>query len=758
MSIRKKLLLVILFISGLAVVIVFAGFITYEYISYREILVDDLRTKADIIAENINVALAFRDSSDASRVLRSLSSQPHIIAAAVYDQEKMLFATYVRDGRQELFPEEPEEEGWRFEEDAVVLYKPILVNGIQRGTIYLRKNLQELEERFWSYIQIAFLVLLGSFAVSLLVASRLERSISRPIMDLADTARQVSEGQDYSIRSTKMANDETGVLADAFNQMLAKIHERETNLRQTNEAMSNEIAERIRAEKTLKGSEERKEAILATALDGIITINQEGLIIEFNPAAEKLFGYARQEVMGKGMAELIIPPHLRERHHNGLNHYLATGEGPVLGKHIEITAMRANGTEFPVELSIVRVGKETPPIFTGFVRDITHRKKAEAALQESENRYRTTLDHMMEGCQIIGVDWRYLYVNDAAAKQGRRTKEELLRRTITEVYPGIETTPMFEHLQRCMAERVPHRMENEFRFPDGTTGWFNLSLEPVPEGTFILSEDITSQKQLSEELKKHREHLEELVNERTAQLKFANKELEAFSYSASHDLRAPLRHINGFVELLVKNQEHLDPKSQRYLSTISESAKHMGRLIDDLLTFSRMGRAEMQKTKVPIRNLIAEVVEQQKTATNGKAIKWKIDSLPDVQADPSMLRLVFQNLIDNAIKYSSTSEKPVINIGVTTNGNENVFYVRDNGVGFDMKYADKLFGVFQRLHRAEEFEGTGIGLANVRRIIERHGGRTWAEGEVGKGATVYFSLPKTETVVKQESLLGSHQL
>jgi light-regulated signal transduction histidine kinase (bacteriophytochrome) len=248
------------------------------------------------------------------------------------------------------------------------------------------------------------------------------------------------------------------------------------------------------------------------------------------------------------------------------------------------------------------------------------------------------------------------------------------------------------------------------------------------------------------EIRKLNNELEERVIQRTAELEAANKELEAFTYSVSHDLRAPLRHIDGFSRMLAEEcRSALSPEGQRYLQRIQGGTKRMGALVDDLLNLTRIGRHELKQQVTSLGDIVRDVIEDLKLDAGARQVEWKTSELPNLKADPALLKVVFQNLLSNAMKYSGTRSRAIIQIGTEQIAGEQVIYVRDNGVGFDMKYADKLFGVFQRLHRAEDFEGTGVGLATVHRIVQKHGGRIWAKAEIDKGATFYLSLAVAPT-------------
>ncbi|HZZ17762.1 MAG TPA: ATP-binding protein [Opitutaceae bacterium] len=388
-------------------------------------------------------------------------------------------------------------------------------------------------------------------------------------------------------------------------------------------------------------------------------------------------------------------------------------------------------------------------------------QKRNASIKQNEIQLQAIVENLGEGVVVSDLDGRLLRSNMAAVKLHGFENEAEFRNSfgdsgdsfVLEKLSGEKLTSSERPLSRILngehlrnVELVVRRKESEWRRIFNYGGTVVMNADGKPHLAILTIEDISERKNAENEILGLNSNLELRVKERTSQLEEANNELEAFSYSVSHDLRAPLRHIDGFAGLLAKGSAHvLDEKGRRHLSTISTAAKQMGRLIDDLLSFCRTGRAELNHSTLDHDGLVASVIRDGRYDESERKVTWEISSLPRIDADMAMLRQVWVNLVSNAVKYSSKAEHPRITIGSLPDAHqlEHVFFVRDNGVGFDMKYVEKLFGVFQRLHTSSEFEGTGIGLANVRRIVTRHGGRAWAEGSIGNGATMYFSLPKS---------------
>lgn len=466
--IRQKLMTMLLVTSGVVLLLTCATFIGYELLTYRRAAIRQLATLGEIIAAESTGAVAFENQRDATEILAALKAERHIVAACIYDRQGRVFSRYPAYTPDTAFPAAPQPDGYRFEASHLIGFTPVVqVKGRERfGTLYLSSDMEAMYERLRLYGVLSLLVVVLASMVAYALSRMLQRQISLPILELAQTAQAVSVRRDYSVRAGKHGDDELGVLTDAFNHMLAQIQEQN-------------------------------------------------------------------------------------------------------------------------------------------------------------------------------------------------------------------------------------------------------------------------------------EGLERRVRERTAELESANDELEAFGSSAAHDLRTPLRAITGFADMLLDPRAKIPPEeAQRYIRMIRDGTGQMGGLINDLLAFSRLGRQALARQTVDLVALCQEVYQDLEHVRGERPVELRLQALSLAEGDPALLRVVFVNLVSNALKYTRSQATAVIEIGMTEDRDENVpvYFVRDNGVGFDMRDAGKLFGVFQRLHRAEEFEGTGVGLATVRRIIERHGGFIWAEAMPENGATFFFTL------------------
>ena len=466
--IRRKLMTMILVTSGVVLLLTCTTFIGYELLTYRGAALRQVATLGEIIAAESTGAVAFENQLDATEILSALKAERHIVAACLYDQKGRVFSRYPADAPDGIFPVAPQADGYRFEGGHLVGFTPLVqVKGSERfGTLYLSSDMEAMYERLRLYAGLAVAAILFASVVAYALSRMFQRQISHPILELAQTARAVSDRRDYSVRARRHGDDELGVLTDAFNHMLAQIQDQ------------NEV-------------------------------------------------------------------------------------------------------------------------------------------------------------------------------------------------------------------------------------------------------------------------LEKRVRERTAELESANDELEAFGSSAAHDLRTPLRAITGFADVLLDPRAKLPAaNAERYIRMIRTGSAQMSELIDALLAFSRLGRQALARQTVDLTPLCREVYESLEGERGERRVELRLPPLPPAHGDPALLRVVFVNLLSNALKYTRPRESASIEIGVTgdEDGKGPIYFVRDNGVGFDMRDADKLFGVFQRLHHVHEFEGTGVGLATVRRIVERHGGRIWVTARPDKGATFFFTL------------------
>lgn len=494
-----------------------------------------------------------------------------------------------------------------------------------------------------------------------------------------------------------------------------------------------------RAEAARRRSEAERERFFTLSLDMLCIAGSDGYFKRLNPAFNQTLGYTTEELLARPFLEFVHPDDraatLAEMDKLSRGQPTLQFENRYQCKDGSWKWLSWRTQPFPSE-----------GLLYATARDITELKRAEAELLAA-NRF---LDSVIENIpDMIFVkeagDLRFVRVNRAGEELLGYSRSELLGRNDYDFFPKEQADGFTARDREVLQDRVVKDIPEEpIRTRHKGERILHTKKIPIadehdrPRYLLGISEDVTERKEKEREIFR----LNEELAERAKQLEAATRELESFSYSVSHDLRAPLRHIDGYIEMLTEEAgDALSVEARRHLQVITDASRRMGQLIDDLLEFSRMGRAELHEERVDLDALVREAMRGLEMATRGRAISWNVSPLPVVTGDPSMLGQVLANLLSNAVKYTRGRSPAQIEIGRA--GEENgrlVFYVRDNGAGFDMKYADKLFGVFQRLHRQDEFEGTGIGLANVRRIIARHGGRVWAEAAPDKGATFFFTL------------------
>jgi len=615
--------------SSLALVLATAAFLTYDFISFRRVTVETLSSYADMIAINTASALIFDDKDAATETLTSLRVRPDILQAVIYDAKGRPFASYrLSPASSAILPAEniPNKRGYWIANGHLIVAHDINFREQYLGIVYVEAGLGEITHRALRYIGIGLGVILASVLLSWLVSGRLQRRITGPIFALTRVAERVSSEADYSVRVEKPSDDEVGVLADAFNNMLGQIQlqnealnrargELERRVVERTRELAEEVDVRRRTEQVLRENEERFRTLVELAPDAVIKVSSAGNITLVNSQAEKLFGYAREELLNQNVAMLAPPEYSASQGEHWLQ---APAEGgvTVMEAGRELEALHKDGRRIPIEVRLSPVGTRSDVAALAIIRNISARKETERAIKTLNNE---------------------------------------------------------------LAEKV-------------------------------------------------------------AELTAVNGELEAFSYSVSHDLRAPLRAIDGFSHSLIEDcSEQLNDVAKSYLNRICAAAQRMGMLIDDLLNLSRITRAALVRDTVDLSAMVEGIAAQLAAAYPDRTVRINTAEHITARVDARLIRVALENLLGNAWKFTREARDAEITFGAREENGGTVYFVRDNGAGFNMTYVNKLFEPFQRLHSEREYEGTGIGLAIVLRVIQRHGGRIWAEGAPGQGATFYFT-------------------
>lgn len=782
--IGRKLTAIILLASGAALALTCVFFISYEYFAFRQNLLSSLVAFGQIIATNSTAALAFDNPQDAREILTALKAQPNIEVAVLYNRDGKLFATYPANLPVNALPHALEQDGFRFEHSYLIGFEPIREGNNRRlGTVYLKSNLNALYKRIWLYSLVAAGMTAVSFMVAYLLSKVLQQQISKPVLALAATAKAVSEQRDYSVRAHKAGEDEFGLLTDAFNQMLAQIQEQDRSVRD---------------------GEARVRAIVNSALSAVVVIGTDGNIIDWNPRAEQMFGWKREELIGRELAATVLPESHRQEHRRGLQHFLATGEGPILNQLVEISALRRDGTEFPVELSISPIVADGVTTFCGFVTDITERKQAQGRVQTQLSR----LDLLHQITRAIGerqdvrsifqvvirrleedmpIDFGCICLHDSAAEVLIVTSVGVRSAGLAHDLAMTEQARIAidqNGLSRCVRGELvyePDIRQEPFAFQKrlATAGLSAVVLAPLLVESKVFGLLITARaashsfasadceflSHLSEHvaLASHQAQIYGALQQayedirQSQQAILQQERLRALGQIASgiaHDINNSLSPASLYTESVLEREPSLSAAGREHLLIVQRAIDDVVQTVMRMREFYRQRESQLSLAPVDLNRTVREVLNLTRAKwsdipqEHGIVIEQRIElapELPHIMAVESEIRDALTNLVINAADAMPAGGILVLRTLVVheqqgprgSPATHVLLEVSDSGVGMD---EDTRRRCLEPFFTTKGERGTGLGLAMVYGMVQRHSAELEIVSALGQGTTVRLSF------------------
>ncbi|HKS81271.1 MAG TPA: response regulator [Candidatus Acidoferrales bacterium] len=766
LSIRQKLTRIILLTSAATIWLACTVFALYDIVTFRREMTVDMETVARMTGSNTTAALAFRDSAAAAEVLGSLKEKEHIVEACIYAEDGSVFAKYSRDAQDANFtPPKPGADGARFRAGSLVVFRQIRLKNERVGTIYFKSDLRELYGRAARFAEIVGLVILVSFMAAYLLASRLQRSISDPILELTRTAFQVSVEKDYSIRATKTSHDEIGFLFDRFNEMLTQIQQRDAELLQAHEGLERrveertaelkkEVAERAHAQEALRESEERFRLAIEEGPIGMALVGPDFSFLKVNRAVCVTLGYSEEEFAKLKFLEILHPEEQEKVAELAQRHF--RGEAPA--DNFETRFLTNGGEVVWIGLRVSPVRDREGRLLYGLaiLENITERIMAEEALSKERQALRALIDNMPDFMYVKDTDSRFVVANVSLARLvGKKTPDELIGKSDFDFFAPEMARSFFE-AERKVINSGEAEVNLGETVPDAGGGESEILTTKVPirdkAGKVIgiagIGRDITDRKKAEVELLRAKEAAEA-----------ASRAKSEFLANMSHEIRTPMNGIIGMTELALDTE--LTSEQREYLSLVKTSAHSLLTILNDILDFSKIeaGKMDIELADFALRQSIGETMKTLGFRAHEKRLElaWRVSpNVPEhFSGDAGRLRQVLVNLVGNAIKFTSHGEVVVEAAADELDDEKTLlhFTVRDTGIGIPKEKQKIIFEAFTQADGSTTrmYGGTGLGLTITSRLVELMGGRIWVESEPGAGSTFHFTVRYRRTKAPVET-------